>query len=60
MVEVWLSKTMESETSDKGGDFYIEKGFSPWLFFWHDHGWMSASVTRGLENIKGVENQHLS
>lgn len=30
----------------------IEKGLLPWLFSWHDHGWMSVSVRRGLENIK--------
>lgn len=36
----------------------IEKRCSPWLFSWHDHGWMSASVRRGLENIKDRENQH--
>lgn len=33
----------------------IEKRCSPWLFSWHDHGWMSASVRRRLENIKGGE-----
>lgn len=37
----------------------IEKRRSPWLFSWYDHGWMSASVRRGLENIKGGENQHV-
>lgn len=34
-----------------------EEGLSPWLFSWHDHGWMSASVRRGLENIKGRGNK---
>lgn len=38
----------------------IEEGLSPWLFSWHDRGWMSASVRRGLENIKGGGNKHLS
>lgn len=33
----------------------IGKRCSPWLFSWHDHGWMSASVRSRLKNIKGGE-----